>query len=344
MKHLQLTTIAAVLVVWCGQGPEIPLIDAVRIGNLKAVKRAVKNGQDVNAELGMFGTPLHTTGDIEIAKFLIANGADVNRKNKRGESPLFYASGNVLELLISEGANVNTANLNGNTPLFEMIKLDAKKSVALLISKGAKVNVGNNEGLTPLHIAVKNGYLQIAEILVSKSAGVNVKDNEEQSPLDYALYSIDHPEGHPDIVSFLRKKGAKSGGNHKQFNSEQSVYDVELEIEIGTVEMVENYLTYSENVNANSRLMNLPISDTLLHDSIYHGKKEIVELLISKGADVNAFSSGRFGEATMESAINATHKLYTPLDYAIKYNKTNIADLLRKHGGKTAEELKAAGN
>jgi ankyrin repeat protein len=329
--------------VGCGQGPEIPLIDAVRIGNLKAVKRAVKNGQDVNAELGMFGTPLHTTGDIEIAKFLIANGADVNRKNKRGESPLFYASGNVLELLISEGANVNSANLNGNTPLFEMIKLDAKKSVALLISKGAKVNVSNNEGLTPLHIAVKNGYLQIAEILVSKSAGVNVKDNEEQSPLDYALYSIGYPEGHPEIVSFLRKKGAKSGGNHKQFNSEQSVYEVELEIEIGTVEMVENYLTYSENVNANSRLMNLPISDTLLHDSIYHGKKEIVELLISKGADVNAFSSGRFGEATMESAINTTHKLYTPLDYAIKYNKTNPADLLRKHGGKTSEELKAEG-
>ena len=93
MKQLLLTTIAAVLLVGCGQGPEIPLIDAVRIGNLKAVKRAVKNGQDVNAELGMFGTPLHTTGDIEIAKFLIANGADVNRKNKRGESPLFYASG-----------------------------------------------------------------------------------------------------------------------------------------------------------------------------------------------------------------------------------------------------------
>jgi ankyrin repeat protein len=32
-----------------------------------------------------------------------------------------------------------------------------------------------------------------------------------------------------------------------------------------------------------------------------------------------------------------------PLDWAIKYKRTEIADLLRKHGGKTAEELKAEG-
>jgi len=33
----------------------------------------------------------------------------------------------------------------------------------------------------------------------------------------------------------------------------------------------------------------------------------------------------------------------TPLHFAIIYNKTNIADLLRKHGGKTGAELKAEG-
>jgi ankyrin repeat protein len=34
----------------------------------------------------------------------------------------------------------------------------------------------------------------------------------------------------------------------------------------------------------------------------------------------------------------------TPLDLAIHLKRTEIADLLRKHGGKTGEELKAAGN
>jgi len=53
------------------------------------------------------------------------------------------------------------------------------------------------------------------------------------------------------------------------------------------------------------------------------GHKEVVELLITKGADVNA--KGNDGT--------------TPLDWAKRHPE--IADLLRKHGGKTGEELKA---
>jgi len=33
----------------------------------------------------------------------------------------------------------------------------------------------------------------------------------------------------------------------------------------------------------------------------------------------------------------------TPLDFAIIYNQTEAADIIRKHGGKTGEELKAEG-
>ena len=65
----------------------------------------------------------------------------------------------------------------------------------------------------------------------------------------------------------------------------------------------------------------------LLHVATENGPKEIVELLIAKDADVNA-----------KSEIHGT-----PLDMAIKYKHTEIADLLRKHGGKTKKELKAAG-
>ena len=34
----------------------------------------------------------------------------------------------------------------------------------------------------------------------------------------------------------------------------------------------------------------------------------------------------------------------TPLDWSIEFDEPEIADLLRKHGAKTAEELKTAGN
>jgi ankyrin repeat protein len=55
--------------------------------------------------------------------------------------------------------------------------------------------------------------------------------------------------------------------------------------------------------------------------------KEIAELLIAKGADV--YAKGVAG--------------ITPLDWAIPRKLTETADLLRKHGGKTGEELKAEG-
>ena len=54
--------------------------------------------------------------------------------------------------------------------------------------------------------------------------------------------------------------------------------------------------------------------------------KETAELLIAKGADMNA---------KMEDGD-------TPLDLAKGHPE--IAELLRKHGGKTGEELKATGN
>ena len=53
----------------------------------------------------------------------------------------------------------------------------------------------------------------------------------------------------------------------------------------------------------------------------------MVELLIAESTDVNA------------KDIMGVQ----PLDWAIKYKRTEIADLLRKHAGKTAEELKAEG-
>jgi ankyrin repeat protein len=56
-----------------------------------------------------------------------------------------------------------------------------------------------------------------------------------------------------------------------------------------------------------------------------HGHKEIAELLIDNSADVNA----------------TTNRGTTPLDEAIFGNHSEIADLLRKHGGKTKKELAA---
>ena len=68
---------------------------------------------------------------------------------------------------------------------------------------------------------------------------------------------------------------------------------------------------------------------TPLHYAAYSSQKEVAELLIDKGADVNA--KDKNGK--------------TPLDWAVDspYSDEETADLLRKHGGKTRRELEAEG-
>ena len=99
MKHLLLTTIAAVLVVGCGPPPpDISIHEAVRKGNIIAVKQHLDSGTDVNLKGDqMKWTPLHWAaywGHMEIAKILLSAGADVNAYNP---------SGAINEKIITEG-------------------------------------------------------------------------------------------------------------------------------------------------------------------------------------------------------------------------------------------------
>ena len=90
-------------------------------------------------------------------------------------------------------------------------------------------------------------------------------------------------------------------------------------IDEGNIEAVKQHLDTGTNVNVKDG-----VGTTPLHYAAKEGHKEIVELLINKGAHMNV-KENLFG--------------YTPLDLA----NGETADLLRKHGGKTSEELKAEG-
>jgi ankyrin repeat protein len=91
---------------------------------------------------------------------------------------------------------------------------------------------------------------------------------------------------------------------------------------IGRIDVVKQHLADGADVNAKTDDGGTP----LLYAAAY-GHMEIIELLIAKSADVNAKNKD----------------LNTPLDLATKFNRAEIAALLRKHGGKTGEELKAEG-
>jgi len=95
MKHLLLTTIAAVVLVGCGESSSELLIQSVREGNVEAVKQHLAAGADVNVKDARGMTPLHlatSNGQKEIVEPLIAAGADVNAKMNNGMTPLDVTS------------------------------------------------------------------------------------------------------------------------------------------------------------------------------------------------------------------------------------------------------------
>jgi ankyrin repeat protein len=83
----------------------------------------------------------------------------------------------------------------------------------------------------------------------------------------------------------------------------------------GQKEIAELLISKGADVNAKDIW-----EQTALHESAFGGRNETIELLIAKGADVNAKNNA--GE--------------TPLDTAIQYEEPEAADLLRKHGGKSS--------
>jgi len=141
MKHLLLTTIAAVLLVGCvgvsktellkdeegnliilpaepvpeaatpepptAKSPDISIHDAAAQGNNEAVKQHLTAGTNVNAKDESGWTPLHWAASKvhnKTAKLLIKEGADVNAVNKDGLSPLDYAENETFGFLIDHGA------------------------------------------------------------------------------------------------------------------------------------------------------------------------------------------------------------------------------------------------
>ena len=127
MKHLLITTIAAVLLMGCGplKSNAKSLHRAAEEGDIEAVKKHLAAGANKNVRAGKWrDTPLHRAafwGYTEVVELLINNEVDVNAKDKYGCTPLHdaaeYSHLEIAEMLINRAPDMNALANNGDTPL-----------------------------------------------------------------------------------------------------------------------------------------------------------------------------------------------------------------------------------
>ncbi|NXC48572.1 MYPT2 phosphatase, partial [Penelope pileata] len=157
--------------------------------------------------------------NLDMVKFLVENGANVNQQDNEGWTPLHAVAScgylNIAEYLISHGANVAAVNSEGEVPsdiaeeaamkdlLLEQVKkqgvdLDlARKEEEQQMLQDARqwLNSGRIEdvkqprtGATALHVAAAKGYSEVMRLLIQAGFNLNVQDNDGWTPLHAAAH------------------------------------------------------------------------------------------------------------------------------------------------------------
>lgn len=202
------------------EGDELKLMGGIpQARKLELMQALLDHGADVNAvitkspplgRLGPTGTagtiigggPLTgatpfflaaLAGDVDVMRFLIANGADPIRPAKDGTTPVMAAAGTTgfydLESNISEAQHL--------------------AAVRLAVELGGDVNASNALGNTPLHMATHGGFDSVVKYLAARGAAINVKNKAGETPLRIAdgVIVIMMLYTHPTTAVILRELG-----------------------------------------------------------------------------------------------------------------------------------------
>ena len=140
------------------------------IGWGEMIQLLVKKGHDVNQRDELKRTPLHNfirytkyqlLSDPEPAvKALIGAGADVDARDGRGRTPIFFASpGAAFEVLAAVGADLSIADETGLTlaHVLDLKRHKNSRALDILSDVGLDINQADKDGNTPLHRAVRAG-------------------------------------------------------------------------------------------------------------------------------------------------------------------------------------------
>jgi ankyrin repeat protein len=207
-------------------------------GNIDGVKKLLKEGVDINVQnkygyrehFGYTGLLLATSyGRTEVVRLLVEMGADINFKNKDGDTALIlavvYRRNEIVSFLVENGADINVQNKIGNTALIiGSLKNGYTEIVRLLLEKGADINLQNKDGETALIRASMEARRETVRLLLEKGADINLQNKDGKTAIDLAgKTAIEIGKG-PEIRKILLK--AKEERNERSGQELAVAYEI----------------------------------------------------------------------------------------------------------------------
>jgi ankyrin repeat protein len=265
-------------------GVVLALVRSNRLANIDAVYCAGQSTLWLAAQ----------RGNEDVVTALIEKGADVNKVDSFGLTPLVAAAeakywGVVLALVRSNRlANIDAVYCAGQSTLWLAAQRGNEDVVTALIEKGADVNKVDSFGLTPLVAAAEAKYWGVVLALVrsNRLANIDAVNREGRTALWLAaMYDCDE-----FAIEELIQAGADV---NKDDNSGTAPLGV-----AATAAIASALLECGAHIHAVNKR-----GETALWLAARRGREDVVMALVEKGADVNQVDSS--GLTPLVAAANA---------------------------------------
>jgi ankyrin repeat protein len=266
------------------------IVIAARHGMTEVVRTLINKGANINKRNSDGMTPLMLVaynGHFEIVCLLLDEKADLNIAiPESGKTALILTSGyenrlNILNALLDAGADINIQCKNGDCALTEAAAYGSLEILQALISKGAKVNVKNSKGLTPLLLA---NHLDKVKILLDNGADINAVDSQGRNVL--MRWAAARSQ-------FMKELIAKTSNINSRDNSGRTA--LMLAANEGNNDLISDLISNGADINLKD---NKGMTAYMYAAGLYKGAGNVMLTLLEKGQGVITETSDD-GEAAL---------------------------------------------